>query len=587
MSHRLACILCLFGLLVGCCAVAAPVAGEVVSSPAVLNESDQRPYAEAGLDQTVPVGAVVYLDAYGSRAATGNLTGYQWRIERPDGTTTVPDCPRCELTQVRPTQSGEYAVTLTVEDEAGRTAADTMYVTVRDRAAPNATLVGPPEMLLNKTVTLDLDASVADGQLRSVEWYVDGAYRRGEFLDTDSVDDPLRFAPDSIGRHTISAVVRDDNGTARRVRHNVTVRDPVVFAIRITDAPSSLEAGTEWAADFAVTNTGSRTDTQQIRLISPITGNIVDSDSVTLNPGQTLVFDDEEQRFDGYGGFFGTPPTLSWDPPSVTGSYSPTIKSDTDEESPTVTFADPPDFRVVDITNVRTGRFTSGTDDFGRVTADVTVENVGGSPGSGNLEYSWNGDSRGAPVSLAPGESATVRNLDLVEPDYAYDPSKTQTYTAGIDGSSQSISFNFDDTGGGGFATSDYIKSISFSTPDIEEDETGYVTIQSVTTQAGDTYSGSKYYNDIQSGAEGYVWKDQDFSTDGGVYLRSITLAAGDATRGTSLRVRGGTPGTVEICAREWYGGRYEAGSLVGNGEKSDCASFEVDSKGGGGNPDP
>jgi hypothetical protein len=276
MNSRLLGVLLAGCLLLGGCVFAGPAVAADGGSGGPGNES--APFAEAGLDQTVPVGAVVYLDGYGSRAAEGTLVSYRWRIEHPNGTTISPDCPRCERTQFQPPESGEYVVNLTVEDAAGRTATDRMYVTVSAGSPPDATLSGPDEMGINETAQFDLDANAVVGQLQSLEWYVDGSYRRGEFLDTDSVTRSLTFAPNTTGRHVIAAVVRDDNGTARTVRQAVTVRDSSTFAVDIYAVSESLTysnpfapgpqttrtavpAGGDLDPAFTVTNTGSVTDT--------------------------------------------------------------------------------------------------------------------------------------------------------------------------------------------------------------------------------------------------------------------------------------------------------------------------------------
>jgi hypothetical protein len=92
--------------------------------------ANERPMAEAGLDQESTVNSTVYLDAGGSLDPDGEIAEYEWEIERPNGTTTVPDCPSCSLTQFVPMRAGQYNVTVTVTDDDGATMNDTMYVTV-------------------------------------------------------------------------------------------------------------------------------------------------------------------------------------------------------------------------------------------------------------------------------------------------------------------------------------------------------------------------------------------------------------------------------------------------------------------------
>ena len=102
----------------------------VASGVAAANEV---PMAEAGLDQESTVNSTVYLDAGGSLDPDGAIVDYDWEIDRPNGTTTVPDCRSCSLTYFVPMRTGQYNVTVTVTDDDGATMNDTMYVTVEGR----------------------------------------------------------------------------------------------------------------------------------------------------------------------------------------------------------------------------------------------------------------------------------------------------------------------------------------------------------------------------------------------------------------------------------------------------------------------
>jgi hypothetical protein len=98
--------------------------------------ANERPMAEAGLDQESTVNSTVYLDAGGSLDSDGEIVDYAWEIERPNGTTTLPDCPSCSLTHFVPMRAGQYNVTVSVTDEDGATMTDTMYVSVETLFIP-------------------------------------------------------------------------------------------------------------------------------------------------------------------------------------------------------------------------------------------------------------------------------------------------------------------------------------------------------------------------------------------------------------------------------------------------------------------
>ncbi|MHB9287385.1 PKD domain-containing protein [Halobacteriales archaeon Cl-PHB] len=101
--------------------------------------ANEAPMANAGLDQDVQQGDWVYLDASGSFDPDGDLAAYNWRIETPNGTVIAPGCQDCAQTSFQVHQSGKYKVTVTVTDDEGANAADTMYVDVDAVQTPTPT----------------------------------------------------------------------------------------------------------------------------------------------------------------------------------------------------------------------------------------------------------------------------------------------------------------------------------------------------------------------------------------------------------------------------------------------------------------
>lgn len=91
---------------------------------------DEGPLADAGLDQKAEVGETVLLDATGSRAPGEEITGYEWRIETPGGYRVTPTEPTNPRTRFIVHEAGRYNVTITIRDESGSTASDTLYVYV-------------------------------------------------------------------------------------------------------------------------------------------------------------------------------------------------------------------------------------------------------------------------------------------------------------------------------------------------------------------------------------------------------------------------------------------------------------------------
>ena len=588
---------CLFAVL---CACVGPVTAveplSVDAGTTVPDTNDSAPYAEAGLDQTAPLGAVVYLDAYGSRAAEGTLAEFRWRIKHPNDTTISPDCSRCEQTQFRPTDSGEYVVNLTVEDDAGRTATDTMYVTVGAGTPPNATLSGPDEVSINGTAGFDLDARAVVGQLQSVEWYVDGSYRRGEFLDTDSITRSLSFAPNTTGRHVITAVVRDDNGTARTVRQAVTVRDSATFAVDIYAAPEKLTYSspdgtttkttpTELPAGestiepvFTVTNTGSVPDTQTIAASFPSRFGVPDTKyrELTLAPGETKKFPTLE---DGLPVPFDNPFTHDVES-SFSDRQTLEIKSETDKQALTVDVYEPATYQVSIQSIKETGN---------RHKLKVQVTNTGDRSGNQDIKYTID-----PAVDSAP--DGTVFS------NYVLSSGSSQTITWSTDKFNQAVDdrvevFSQDDSdsvpipytgsggGGGGGGGGSNGPKVTVGASDVKVGEYSTARMTRVKYR-GNTYGGSGFLaNSVYVGIAG----NDKYGTPGYVDVRAdVPLPKADADYDSSVRYKGSGKGTTKVCGEAWTG--VDTDEYVDprfNDPDSDCVTITVkpeddDERGGG-----
>ncbi|MXR50391.1 hypothetical protein GRX03_02050 [Halovenus sp. WSH3] len=590
MTRRLAGALLAVVLLTGASGVVASA-----SEPAELlavgdpgGDTTARPYAEAGLNQTVPVGGVVYLDAYGSRGADGDIVAYEWRIERPDGTTRRPDCATCELTEFRPASAGQYAVTLTVEDEDGRTATDTMYVTAVSQPAPSAAVSGPDELLANETATVTLDATATTGKLSSVEWYVDGVYREGAFLDTTSTTDTITVSPEDGGTHTVTAVVRNDNGTATRARQILTVSETVPFEVTITGGKDSVEPGAYWAPSFEVTNTGFQTDTQEIALRIPTASepSPIATETITLDPGETRQFDSDYYVsgavYDTYG------PSLIWETSSAdVDTHAVTVESESDNASTTVAVQPPPNYEV---------EIVSTTPRETEYEYEVEITNTGGQDGSQTIY--WTSDDLSTEyvatsnLRLAGGESKVISGSATVQAYYlSY---LHERFIVKSDDDSDSVPLNESSGAGGGGdsggdssgdATWDTL-SLSHSANDVKVGEYTQHSVSSVTNvETGKTLSASNFID--QTGYQGFA-ADMDASSSGGVdYQGDIALPSADAERGTNVLYKGKAAGQATLCIAAWHGtddDKYiqPVYDSVDNG----CTTITVESDDGGGGSD-
>ena len=94
----------------------------------------EPPLADAGLDQRVELNATVLLDAAGSRDPDGSIQSYRWSVRTPDGRTITPETSDAPRTTLVVRQPGRYEVTVTVTDDDGQFATDTLYVDVAERS---------------------------------------------------------------------------------------------------------------------------------------------------------------------------------------------------------------------------------------------------------------------------------------------------------------------------------------------------------------------------------------------------------------------------------------------------------------------
>lgn len=117
---------------VGRTAVACLLAVTLLLQPVASAPSEEPPLVDAGLDQQVPQGSTVLLDATGSRDPDGGELSYEWEIRAPSGAIATPECSECGRTSFQAAETGRYTVTVTVTDDEGRYRSDTLYVRVGD-----------------------------------------------------------------------------------------------------------------------------------------------------------------------------------------------------------------------------------------------------------------------------------------------------------------------------------------------------------------------------------------------------------------------------------------------------------------------
>ncbi len=205
------------GVLVAVLLVVASVTGVGIVS---ANES---PLAAAGLDQEVVEGSTVYLDGGGSLDPDGRIEEYRWTITTPNGTTIRPDCPTCARTQFQTKQNGTYNATLTVVDDDGATASDTLYVTANSAEPPTVRISGPSAVEDGTSATFEADVSAGTNELATLVWMVNGTERTREDVDGYDAKSTLSLDFETQGQRELQVRAIDTTGTSETATHGVEV----------------------------------------------------------------------------------------------------------------------------------------------------------------------------------------------------------------------------------------------------------------------------------------------------------------------------------------------------------------------------
>ncbi|WP_157951973.1 PKD domain-containing protein [Limnohabitans sp. Rim28] len=194
-----------------------------------VSEVNAPPVANAGVDQSVLVNAVVSLDGRDSSDANrDNVLTFTWSLVRPDGTSAV-------LTGVRPTftaaLTGTYTASLTVRDEVSSSAPDAVRVVVSAvNAPPVAVITAPSSVVMGTRVQLSAASSTdSNRDTLNYKWALLDKPRKatGALADSAAVlssatlVNPL-FTADVAGFYVLSLVVNDGQVNSEPVTVLVT-----------------------------------------------------------------------------------------------------------------------------------------------------------------------------------------------------------------------------------------------------------------------------------------------------------------------------------------------------------------------------
>lgn len=204
--------------------------GELHSRPSttmvVVTGDQQLPIADAGPDQTVGDDETVLLDGSNSTDPDGSITTYSWtQTSGPEVSLTGADT--AEPSFVAPDVQADTTLTfeLTVTDNSGGTASDTVDVLVQDSNISPTADAGP-DQTVNAGATVNLNGTASsdpDGAISSYQW----SQTAGPAVTLSDVSSPSpTFTAPSVEASTLLSfelTVTDDGGLSASDSVDVTV----------------------------------------------------------------------------------------------------------------------------------------------------------------------------------------------------------------------------------------------------------------------------------------------------------------------------------------------------------------------------
>ena len=180
----------------------------------VLPLPNQKPVARAGANQTVLEGKSVTLDGRNSSDSDGSIKNYVW-TEKSIQLSDRPVFSKIDF------PIGKHTITLTVTDDAGEVARDTIFLTIKaePNLAPIANAGADQIVTVGEPVSLNGELSRDDdGAIASYEWF-----ENDKQLSTDMGFTKKNF---KAGQHILTLVVIDEKGKSSSDKVIITINQP-------------------------------------------------------------------------------------------------------------------------------------------------------------------------------------------------------------------------------------------------------------------------------------------------------------------------------------------------------------------------
>ncbi|MBV9609817.1 MAG: choice-of-anchor D domain-containing protein, partial [Acidobacteria bacterium] len=233
--------------------------GHTSSASVTVSTKAIKPFADAGLNQSVAPGATVNLDGSSSASGDGSALTYEWSFTYlPSGSKAALSSATAAKPVFTADASGIYVLQLTVTDKNGATDTATVFVSTFN-VPPVADAGSYQTQLVGTTIQLDASKSAdADNDPLTYKWFLI-AYPQGSTasLSSSTLVNPT-FVPDLPGAYVAQVIVSD--GVFQSAPATVLV---IATAPAINLSPSTIDFGnvlvgsTTASTPVTVKNTGS------------------------------------------------------------------------------------------------------------------------------------------------------------------------------------------------------------------------------------------------------------------------------------------------------------------------------------------
>lgn len=202
----------------------------------------QKPVADAGTSQTVPVNVRVQLDGSGSASPSGGLLTYQWTLfSKPAGSASALNNGTVANPTFLPDTVGSYVLRLVVNDGVSDSDFDEVTITAAAGNIAPVADAGPDQIVVLSIPFVTLDGSGshdANGDPITYSWRVIPPLPAGSTATLQHPNDVHPdFTPDKAGSYTFGLTVNDSHA-ASSGEDTVTVT-----VLQTGNAPPVADAG--------------------------------------------------------------------------------------------------------------------------------------------------------------------------------------------------------------------------------------------------------------------------------------------------------------------------------------------------------